>query len=206
MKMYNNVTGIILSGGASSRMGENKALLPLGEKKVIEHITDLMRSIFADVILITNTPNEYSFLDLPMYEDIFKVGGPLAGIHSGLENSKTEENFILSCDMPLIKADIIKSIIEFKTKKSVTVCSSEGFIQHLAGRYLKSISQTAGNLLRQEEENVKLKNGKHRAKAYSLLNEVGFETIEAEELQGYHPKIFFNMNNREDYQKIFSLF
>ena len=105
--MYNNITGIILSGGTSSRMGENKALLQLGKKKVIEHITDLMCSIFANVILITNTPNEYEFLNLPMYEDIFKVGGPLAGIHSGLVNSKTEENFILSCDMPLMRADII---------------------------------------------------------------------------------------------------
>ncbi len=204
--MYNNITGTILSGGKSSRMGENKALLPLGEKKVIEHITELMRSIFADVILITNTPDEYEFLDLPMYKDIFKVGGPLAGIHSGLENTKTEENFILSCDMPLMTADFIKSIIEFKTDKPVTVCKSEGFIQHLAGRYSKSISQTAGKLLQQEEENGKLKNGKHRAKVYSLLNEVGFETIEAAELPGYHPKVFFNMNNREDYQKILSLF
>ena len=204
--MYNNITGIILSGGTSSRMGKNKALLPLGKKKVIEHIADLMRSIFADVILITNTPDEYEFLDLPMYEDIFKVGGPLAGIHSGLENSNTEENFILSCDMPLMKADIIKSIIKFKTKKPVTVCKSEGFIQHLAGRYSKSISQTAGKLLQQEEDNVKLKNGKHRAKVYSLLNDVGFETIEAKELSGYHPNVFFNMNNKEDYQKILSLF
>ena len=204
--MYNNITGIILSGGTSSRMGENKALLQLGKKKVIEHITDLMCSIFANVILITNTPNEYEFLNLPMYEDIFKVGGPLAGIHSGLVNSKTEENFILSCDMPLMRADIIKSIIEFKIKKPITVCMSEGSIQHLAGRYSKFISQTAGNLLQQEEENIKLRNGKHRAKVYSLLNDVGFETIKAEELQGYHPKIFFNMNNKEDYQKMISLF
>ena len=204
--MYSIITGIILSGGTSSRMGENKALLPLGKKKVIEHIADLMRSIFANVILITNSPDEYEFLNLPMYEDTFRVGGPLAGIHSGLEHSNTEENFILSCDMPFMRAEIIKSIIEFKTKKPVTVCKSEGFIQHLAGRYSKSISQTAGKLLQHEEENVKLKNGKHRAKVYSLLNDVGFETIEAEELQGYHPKILFNMNNKEDYQKMISLF
>lgn len=204
--MYNNITGIILSGGTSSRMGENKALLPLGKKRVIEHVIDLMTSIFANVILITNTPEEYKFLDLPMYEDVFKVGGPLAGIHSGLENSKTEKNFILSCDMPLMESDIIKSIIEFNTDEPVTVCKSEGFIQHLAGSYSKSISQTAGRLLQQEEDIIKLKNGKHRANVYALLNEVGYKTIEAEELSGYHPKVFFNMNNKEDYQNMLSLF
>ncbi|VAX22054.1 Molybdenum cofactor guanylyltransferase, partial [hydrothermal vent metagenome] len=53
--------------GTSSRMGENKALLPFGEKRVIEHITDLMRSIFTEVILITNTPEEYDFLDIAMF-------------------------------------------------------------------------------------------------------------------------------------------
>lgn len=204
--MYNNITGIILSGGTSSRMGVNKALLPLGKKKVIEHIADLMNSIFVNVILITNTPEEYKFLDLPMFEDIFKVGGPLAGIHSGLENSETERNFILSCDMPMMKSEIIKSIVEFNTDKLITVCRSEGFIQHLAGSYSKSISLTAAKLLQQEEVNTKQKNVKHQAKVYSLLNEVGFETIEAEDLHGYHPKVFFNMNNKEDYQKILSLF
>lgn len=204
--MYNNITGIILSGGTSSRMGMNKALLPIGKKKVIEHVVDLMSSVFTNVILITNTLEEYNFLDLPMYEDIFKVGGPLAGIHSGLENSETEKNFILSCDMPLMKSGIIKSIIEFKTDKPITVCKSEGFIQYLAGIYSKSISQTAEKLLQQEEVNVEHPNRKHQAKVYSLLNEVGFETIEAEELPGYHPKVFFNMNNKEDYQKILSIF
>lgn len=204
--MYDGITGIILSGGTSSRMGKNKALLPLGEKRVIEHITDLMRSIFTEVILITNTPGEYEFLNMPMFKDIFKVGGPLAGIHSGLVNSKTEENFILSCDVPLMKPQIIKSITDFDTDKPITICKSEEFIQHLVGRYSKSISQIAGRLLQQEEENIKQKKGKHKAKVYSLLNEVGFEIIDAEELPGYDPAIFFNMNNREDYKKMLSLF
>ena len=204
--MYNNITGIILSGGKSSRMGENKAFLPLGEKVIIEHVADLMCSIFTNVILITNTPYEYEFLNFPVYEDIFKVDGPLAGIHSGLENSKTEENFILSCDMPLMESNIIKSIVEFKTDKPITICRVEGFIQHLAGRYSKSVSQFAEKLLQQEVENVKHNNEKHNVKVYSLLNEIGYETIEAEELPGYNPRIFFNMNNKEDYQEILSLF
>jgi len=204
--MYNNITGIILSGGKSSRMGENKSFLPLGEKVIIEHVADLMCSIFTNVILITNTPYEYEFLNFPVYEDIFKVDGPLAGIHSGLENSKTEENFILSCDMPLMESSIIKSIVEFKTDKPVTICRVEGFIQHLAGRYSKSVSQFAEKLLRQEVENVKHNNEKHNVKVYSLLKEIGYEIIEAEELSEYNPHIFFNMNSKEDYQKILSLF
>ncbi|MEN8194368.1 MAG: molybdenum cofactor guanylyltransferase [Bacteroidota bacterium] len=205
-KMIDHITGIILSGGNSRRMGQNKALLPLGEITIIEHVANLMNSIFTNVILITNTPDEYKFLDLPMFEDIFKVGGPLAGIHSGLVNSKTDENFILSCDMPLMKSEIIKSIIEFGTDKPITVCSSEGMLQHLAGRYSKSVLQNAEGLLKREAENNDPKTRKHCAKVYSLLTNVGFEEIKAEDLPGHNSTVFFNMNNKEDYEKILSMF
>ena len=100
--MYKNITGIILSGGKSTRMGENKSLMKLGDRTVIEHTLLLMQSLFSDVILITNTPDEYKFLNIPLYEDVYKYRGPLAGIHSGLINSITEENFVISCDIPLI--------------------------------------------------------------------------------------------------------
>ncbi len=54
--MYNDVTGIILSGGKSSRMGVNKSLLKVGEITIIERMRDLMQSLFKVVILITNEP------------------------------------------------------------------------------------------------------------------------------------------------------
>ena len=80
--MYNDITGIILSGGKSSRMGKNKSLLKIGDKTIIERMCDLMKSLFTEIILITNTPDDYSFLDLTVYKDVYKHKGPLAGIHS----------------------------------------------------------------------------------------------------------------------------
>lgn len=204
--MYKHISGIILSGGSSSRMGVNKAFLSLGNKKVIEHVRDLMCSVFNVVILITNTPDDYGFLDLPMFPDIVKITGPLTGIHSGLENTLTEDNFILSCDMPLMESRLIKSIIEFKTDKPIKVFSSEGHNQYLAGVYSRSVSQAAYRILQKEFENTLLNKGKHKAAVYSLLNEVGYETVEAEKIEGYHPKQFFNLNDKKDYKKILTLF
>src|SRR6266496_3170841 len=100
--MYNDITGIILAGGKSSRMGTNKAFLRLGNKYVIEILADLMKNIFSKMILITNEPALYKFLKIDIYEDIYKNKGPLGGIHSGLVNSQTEKNFVLSCDIPFI--------------------------------------------------------------------------------------------------------
>ena len=70
--MYSDITGVILAGGKSSRMGVNKSFLKLGNQTIIERIVDLMKSIFSEVIIITNTPDEYKFLNLPLYEDIYK--------------------------------------------------------------------------------------------------------------------------------------
>lgn len=65
-------TGIILVGGKSSRMGTNKALLPIGGKKVIERIAEKMEMITDHLIIVTNTFQEYEFLNLPMVADMYK--------------------------------------------------------------------------------------------------------------------------------------
>lgn len=67
--MIEDVTGIILSGGKSQRMGRDKALIKLGDVTAIEIITKLMKSIFKDVFIVTNNRLKYGFLKLPTYED-----------------------------------------------------------------------------------------------------------------------------------------
>jgi len=102
--MYKDFTGIILSGGKSSRMGSDKALLTVGDETIIERITDLMKSIFSDVHIVTNTPEDYKFLNIPLYEDIFKNKGPLSGIHSGLHHSliNTTQDLLRICLLPQV--------------------------------------------------------------------------------------------------------
>ena len=204
--MYKNITGIILSGGKSSRMGENKSLMKIGDRTVIEHTLLLMQSLFSEVIMITNTPDEYQFLNVPLFEDIYKYAGPLAGIHSGLLNSKTEENFIISCDIPLITSEIIEYIINYNTHHPITVCRADGYIQQLAGKYSKSLIPKIDALLKIEEETRDSNQKKRKCKVHSLLNLVGAEIIEAKELDFYREGIFLNMNRQEDYQIILSKF
>ncbi len=204
--MYSDITGIILAGGKSIRMGENKSLLKLKGKTVIEGVVDLMNSLFNRVIIITNTPDEYSFIDLPMYKDIFEYKGPLAGIHSGLTHSHTERNFIISCDIPLMKARMISYIADFQTDKPITVCRADGFVQQLAGIYSKSILNVIENSLKGKNDELRASDqSKRKCKVHSLLDIVGAEIINAEELPFYDEYLFFNMNRKEDYQKIIEL-
>ena len=201
--MYKDVTGIILAGGKSSRMGENKALMKLGEQTVIERVVDLMSGLFPEVILSTNSPEEYEFLGLPMYRDEFVHRGPLAGIHSGLKNSKTDQNFIISCDIPLLASELIQAIMDFRTEQPVTVCRAEGFVQQLAGRYSKTVLQLAKASLTNEENETRAENQKHRkCKVLSLLETVGAEIIDAESLPAYKPGMFLNMNRPDEYEEV----
>jgi molybdopterin-guanine dinucleotide biosynthesis protein A len=201
--MYNDITGFILAGGKSTRMGTNKSLLTIGEHRVIERVADLMSDLFQEVILIANQPEEYSFLNLQMYKDIYKDIGPLAGIHSALIHSMTENNFIISCDIPLMTADVIKYIIEYPTKKSITVAKADNFIQQLCGLYSRSLIPAIEKIIDKETE-VKDERDpdqkKRGCRVLDLVKSTDSEIIDIEkEYVGYIPGTFYNMNRPEEY-------
>ncbi len=200
--MYDDITAIILSGGKSLRMGTNKSFLKIGNKTVIERMRDLLQSIFKDVILITNESDDYKFLGLPIYEDVFRHKGPLAGIHSGLKNSKTNINFIISCDLPFMTREMINYLIEYKTNKLITVAKADGFIQQLAGKYSKECLSPSEKILKEgiENENRDAVQKKRKCNVLSLIDLVGAEIISAESLPFYNEDLYFNMNKTEDYE------
>jgi molybdenum cofactor guanylyltransferase len=201
--MYSNITGIILAGGKSTRMGKNKSLLFLNGKTVIERVVNLMKSVFTQVIIISNTPKDYSFINIPIFKDIYEYKGPLAGIHSGLYNSKTEANFIISCDIPLMNEKMIKYIVDYKTNEPITVCKADGFTQQLVGKYSRAILPVAEELLRVNTTEICYQTQtKRKCAVLSLLDKVGVKIIEAEQLVIYHEHLYYNMNKTEDYQFI----
>ena len=206
--MYKDVTGIILSGGKSARMGRNKSLLKIGDQTIIERVRDLMKSIFHEVILITNDPADYKFLNIPIFEDLFKHKGPLAGIHSGLTHSSSEKNFIVSCDILLIIPEMIKYLVDFKTDKLITVAKADGYIQQLAGKYSKESVYEAEKIL-SDQLSAETKGSYQKKRDIStlrLLDRVGAEIISAESLPFYKKEIFFNMNEVDDYKLMLKRF
>jgi len=175
--MYKDITSIILSGGKSSRMGRNKSFLKIGDKTIIERVRDFLQGIFQDVILITNDPEEYKFLGLPMFEDVYRHKGPLAGIHSGLKHSKTNLNFIISYDLPLMTKEMINYLIEYKTNKLITVAKADGFIQQLAGKYSKECLSPSEKILKEvvNNENRDAVQKKRKCNVLRLIDLVGAE-------------------------------
>lgn len=196
--MYTDITGVILAGGKSSRMGVNKSFLKIGNQTIIERIVDLMKSIFSEVIIITNTPDEYKFLKLPLYEDIYKWKGPLAGIHSALTHTQTEKIFVLSCDVPLMSKEMIHYLVNYKTDKPIVFCEAAGYHQPLVGLYSKTILNQIEKVISNDEVNDK--------SLHKLLKSVDAEIIHPEGLAFYKDQLFFNINRPQDFEQIEKLF
>lgn len=104
------MTGIILAGGKNSRMGVKKAFLNIGGTTIIDTILSIYRNIFKDIIIVTNTPEEYAYCQGKVIKDIIPNSGPLGGIYTGLLTAKDEYSFVTACDMPFINDSIVKYI------------------------------------------------------------------------------------------------
>jgi molybdopterin-guanine dinucleotide biosynthesis protein A len=107
--MIDNITGVILAGGKSSRMGQNKALLPFQEKTLIETVAEKLKRIFSRVILSVNSPDAFSDLHLAIVVDHYPETGPMGAIASVLESGE-KRVFCVACDMPFLNESLIEFI------------------------------------------------------------------------------------------------
>jgi FdhD protein len=104
------ITGVILAGGESRRMGTNKSLLPLAGARFIDHVYRVCADLFAEVIIVTNTPRLYADLPCRKVPDLFVAQGSLAGIHAGLSQANTDKIFVVACDMPFLNPALVRRI------------------------------------------------------------------------------------------------
>jgi len=199
--MRKDITGIILCGGKSSRMLTNKALLKLNDKTVIEVVLSEMKKVFDEVILSANECDDFSFLNIPVIKDIQVNRGPLSGIYSALKESKTEKNFITTCDLPLINSKLIEYISEIDSEKEIVIPNINGIPQRLFGIYNKSVIEKIEEIFCLSESDKAIKGS-----VYDLHQRVSVELIEIDHLPFYSENLFMNMNTPEDYKSISNIY
>ena len=114
-----NITGIVLAGGVSRRMGSDKALLSVGGVSSIERTAQSLGEVCTEVLLSINDSRPYDFLGLRAVKDIFTGQGPMAGLHACLTVSHTAWNAVVACDMPFARADIIQALLRIEAGSAV---------------------------------------------------------------------------------------
>ncbi len=97
----------IQAGGASSRMGTNKALIPFLGRPLIQRVIERVRPAAAEILLIANDPAPYAFLGLPTLADLSPGSGPLGGLQTALAASAHPFVASVACDMPFVSASLL---------------------------------------------------------------------------------------------------
>lgn len=187
-------TGIILAGGASTRMPGDKAFMEVGGRRVISIQLEVLKGLFEEILVVGNQERMDS---LAVYEregaraveELVRGKGPLGGILSGLLLSRTEENFIVACDMPFIRRDAVEYLLERLAGYQVAVPVTPKGLEPLHAAYRLDCSSVA----REQIENGNLKVTDFYAKV--RVNPVAWE-----ELLRFDPsgRMLFNINSPED--------
>lgn len=107
-----DVTAVVLTGGKSTRMGRDKAFVPIAGKPLIGHVLDGLSGVFTRILLSANDPGPYAEFGLPVVADIEAEWGALAGIHAALLAAPTDWIFALAVDMPLVDPALIRAVLE----------------------------------------------------------------------------------------------
>ncbi len=102
-----DITGIILAGGQSRRMGQDKALMQLGGRTLIGRVIDALSPACARLVLVTNTPEAYQSYGLAMVPDAIAGAGSLGGLYSGLVATATDLAIAVACDMPFLNTALL---------------------------------------------------------------------------------------------------
>lgn len=185
-----SVTAVILAGGKSSRMGTDKALLPFGNHTVLEYIVHEAASVFDETLVIVNEKEKTKDLNLEgakVYEDIVKNKGPLCGIYTGLSQSKTQANCVLTCDMPFVDGNLLGDFKKLWDEDYEVVCfeNEKGKPEPFPGLYHRSSRHMIRLLMDREIYAMRM-----------LFDFVSVKTIVLRKETG---KVFTNMNTIDDY-------
>ena len=188
-----HVTGIILAGGKGRRIATDKAFLPVGNRPIIADTMDTLNALFKDVLIITNNPEAYEAIAAEKVKDIIPDKGPLGGLFTGLMISRTQHSFVVACDMPFLNPDLIHYMLDHREGFDVIVPHSVDGLEPLHAIYSKDCLKP---ILRHIE--------KGDLKIQSFFEEVRVKHIRQSEIERFDPKLrtFFNINYREDYQKL----
>jgi len=182
------ITGIILAGGKSKRMGTDKALLKLDGNTLLDKAIDLCKSVCNQVIISSNNP-EHKRMGYQVIPDEIEECGPIGGIYSCLKKSETIWNFVLSVDAAFVEPEFLSYLIletgDFNAVVPVHLHGKEP----LVALYHKSCLP----LVEKQIESASYK-------MQILLESLNTNYVDAQHWVEKYPKLFYNLNRPKDLQ------
>ncbi len=165
------LTGIILAGGKSRRMGKDKGLIIFKGKPFIKYIIEALQPLVNEIVIVSDDEAYDVFMETTRIPDRIPASGPLGGIYTGLDYIKTPYAIVLSCDIPKIKTDSLEKLTRHITiENDVVQYEYDGETMPLIAVYKKECKITCLSLLEKDKRRVR-----------SLIDELQVKTIQVPE-------------------------
>ncbi len=133
------VSALILSGGRSRRMGRDKTLIKLEGEYLIQRVVRQLQTRFDEILVLSGATRRYEqILDVPALPDLVKHKGPLGGLYTGLKSCRHDWAFLIACDMPFVRPEIIELLISEISAEPIVAFEIGNYRTHTLALYHKS--------------------------------------------------------------------
>jgi len=197
------VSGVILAGGKSKRMGMDKATIKIGSSYLIEYPLQILETLFDQVIVVTNERLEEKlnnilakYSNILIKKDIYPDHGALGGIYTALFHTRTSHVFVTACDMPYLNKDLIgylKNMVDKDTE--VIIPESSGGLETLHAIYAKRLMKII---------KIKILNNNNKIKDFFPDVNVDYVPVEVIKTFDIEEKMFKNVNTPQDLSEYLS--
>lgn len=199
MSKGNALTAAVLAGGQSRRMGQDKALLEVDGRSLIEYVLDVTTALADETLIVASERPEYEQFGCRVVPDKFPRSGSLGGIYSALSESSSDYCLVLACDMPFVNAKLLGYMAQVERTYDVLVPSLPGERSDQGdGETLETLHAIYSRACLPAIER-QLNAGVF--KVIGFFSEVNVMKLPEEVIQEYDPQFlsFFNTNTPEEF-------
>lgn len=186
---YSDVTGVLLAGGKSTRMGYDKLNLEVSGQTVFSKSLDLLQQLFSRVIIAGNRP-ELALPGIPAIPDIYP-GSALGGLYTGLKYAGTDWVFVTPCDMPYPDSHIVDLLFSMNEGADAVVPQTPGGYEPVFAFYHKRCLHVFEDALKRGRKSI-----------FALYPQLNVRFLEWQNMPAGWEKSMLNINTPEDLEKI----
>ncbi|MCH7400823.1 molybdenum cofactor guanylyltransferase [Belliella kenyensis] len=185
-----NIEAFILAGGKSSRMGQDKGLVKVLGKAMIQHLIEKLNHLHIPCSIVSDNVN-YKPFERPCFKDIVENRGPLGGLFTALTFAQKKHILLLSCDTPLIPIQALTYLLDKSLEQQINVSSIAGRYNPLFAIYPTSVLDLIVTCLRG-----------NKLKMQDFIKKSIHQEIPLDQLVAPSPFLFTNFNSKEDLEII----
>ncbi len=152
--VFPGYSAVVLAGGRSSRLGVDKASVPVGGRRLLDRVLSVLTNCFADVVVVGRTGWDEACGPVRFVQDETPGLGPLGGLYTGLGVVEHGRALAVGCDMPFINRGVLEELLAQDGGADATVARTGGRAQPLLAVYDRRVRSVVGRLLASEDRSL----------------------------------------------------